>query len=111
MKRRPDWSRYLPCPTCRAAVGKQCINLRPHDGGGPKATPHPIRLVARPALPPWQMRVLRLMAEGMTYRAIAAELGWNRFTVANCVVRLRERLGAFDRWHAVEVARANGLIS
>lgn len=56
------------------------------------------------------MRVLRLLAEGKTYRVIAAELGWHPDTVAACIKQLRARLGAYDRWHAVELAQAKGLL-
>jgi two-component system, NarL family, nitrate/nitrite response regulator NarL len=69
----------------------------------------------RPAGPPTtitpRMReVLALMAEGMTNREIAYELGLSPFTVKNYIERIYERMGALDRVQAVSKALREGII-
>jgi two-component system nitrate/nitrite response regulator NarL len=54
--------------------------------------------------------VLALMAEGMTNREIAYELGLSPFTVKNYIERIYERMGALDRVQAVSKALREGII-
>jgi two-component system nitrate/nitrite response regulator NarL len=59
---------------------------------------------------PRMREVLALMAEGMTNREIAYELGLSPFTVKNYIERIYERMGALDRVQAVSKALREGII-
>ncbi|WP_308112893.1 helix-turn-helix transcriptional regulator [Streptomyces sp. DH12] len=64
-----------------------------------------------PLLPPGYLEVLRLIAAGLSNSGIAATLGRPEYTVMDQVRRIRARLGARDRSHAVALAMAAGLLS
>lgn len=68
----------------------------------PQATVEP----ERPT--PSQLRVLRLVACGMSNREIADALGCSSETVKSHVQHAIARLGATDRTHAVVIALARG---
>ncbi len=57
-----------------------------------------------------ERRVLRLAAEGKVNKQIATELGLSPLTVKNHVARIRERLKAADKAHAVAIALRSGLL-
>lgn len=61
-------------------------------------------------LPPQEHRVVRLMAEGMTNREIAARLHVAPTTVKSYNTRIYQRLGARHRAHAVAEAHRRGLL-
>jgi DNA-binding NarL/FixJ family response regulator len=63
-----------------------------------------------PALTPRELQVLRLVARGNPNKAIGRELGLSEGTVKTYLRRLRQRLGARDRTHAVIHALALGLV-
>lgn len=62
--------------------------------------PHP----ARPDLTNRELQVLRAMANGLSNRAIAAELGISENTVKTHGLRIQRKLGGRDRVHTVAVA-------
>jgi DNA-binding NarL/FixJ family response regulator len=57
-----------------------------------------------------QREVLRLVAEGLTNREIAARTHLSEYTVKGYVEEILERLGARNRVHAAIVATKQGLI-
>lgn len=65
---------------------------------------------ARPHLTPVEARVLRLAAEGNLNKQIAHQLGLSPLTVKNHLARIRARLGATDKAHAVATALRAGLL-
>ncbi|MFJ2279279.1 LuxR family transcriptional regulator [Streptomyces sp. NPDC087866] len=64
----------------------------------------------RRGLPPEQVEVLRLVAAGLSNARIAEVLDRPVYTVSDQVKRLRQRLGARDRSHAVALGMAAGLV-
>jgi DNA-binding CsgD family transcriptional regulator len=52
-------------------------------------------------LPPAEMRVMRLIAEGEGRKHVAAALGYSVATVSTYIERSYRRLGAFNAAHAV----------
>jgi len=58
-----------------------------------------------------ERQVLEHVAEGLTARAIAGQLGTTRNTVENQLRVLRIKLGARDRAHAVAIAYQHGLLA
>nr|WP_295112981.1 response regulator transcription factor [uncultured Caulobacter sp.] len=65
-----------------------------------------IRALELKALPPRQLQVLRLMAEGMSNKQIAQKLTISPSTVKIHVARLTEELGAINRTDAVARAKS-----
>jgi DNA-binding NarL/FixJ family response regulator len=63
-----------------------------------------------PMLTPRELQVLRLVARGNSNKAIGRELGLTEGTVKTYLRRLRQRLGARDRTHAVIHALSLGLV-
>ena len=61
-------------------------------------------------LNPRQREVLRLVAEGLSNREIAARTHLSEYTVKGYVEEILERLGARNRVHAAIVATKQGLI-
>jgi DNA-binding CsgD family transcriptional regulator len=59
-------------------------------------------------LTPRQMEILRLMAAGLSNRAIADELILSLATIKSHVVHIMDRLGVSSRMEAVAVARQSG---
>ncbi len=57
--------------------------------------------LAKAPLKPVELDVLRMMADGMTNRAIASALMVSPHTVDGYVIRLYDQLGAKNRAHAV----------
>ncbi|HEX5994916.1 MAG TPA: LuxR C-terminal-related transcriptional regulator, partial [Jiangellales bacterium] len=73
---------------------------------GPRATTrsNPAGLTAR------QLEVLRLLADGLTYRAIAGRLHVSIKTVDHHVTAIRTKLAVFSRAEAVETGRRLGIL-
>lgn len=63
-----------------------------------------------PSLTALEITLLRLMAGGRSNSAIARKAGLNEYQVADRIKRLRGKLGARDRTHAVTIAIALGLV-
>jgi DNA-binding CsgD family transcriptional regulator len=63
-----------------------------------------IRLSAR------QRQILALVAEGATDNEIALRLGLSSTTVSQYMKKIRERLGACSRAHAVALALRQGIL-
>jgi len=62
------------------------------------------------ALSPAEIRVLRLIEEGMSNKEIAAQLSTSEETVKGQVRNILSKLGANDRTHAVIIAVNRGII-
>jgi DNA-binding NarL/FixJ family response regulator len=62
------------------------------------------------ALPPAEIRVLRLIAEGNTNKDIAAQLSISEETVKGQVRNILYKLGANDRTHAAMIGLKRGII-
>jgi PAS domain S-box-containing protein len=74
------------------------------DGERPATRGPPAHLTNR------QLQVLRLLAEGVTARGIAARLGLAETTVRNHIRAVLAELGAHSQLEAVARARAQGLV-
>ena len=62
------------------------------------------------ALPPAEIRVLRLIAEGHANKEIAAQLSVSEETVKGQVRNILSKLGANDRTHAAMIGLKRGII-
>jgi len=62
----------------------------------------------RRALTPRQLQLIRLVAQGMTNKEIAATLNLSQFTVKNHLRRVMRQVDAASRSDAVELIRATG---
>ncbi len=62
-------------------------------------------------LTPCELAVLRLVGKGQSNKQIGRALGKSRFTVANHLRAVMQRLNAKDRTHAVVLAVGHGLLS
>ena len=71
----------------------------PRDAG-----PNPLRLSPR------QREVLTLVAQGATDNEIACQLCLSSTSVSQYMVRIRTRLGACSRAHAVAIALRHGIL-
>jgi DNA-binding NarL/FixJ family response regulator len=104
-------------PVCRAMPGRgstaaRQVQLSPaamqwlvqEMRGGQEAA------VAAPSLTPREHDVLRLLAQGLTTRAIAAALGVSENTVKTYTRTLLAKLGAHSRTQAVLEAQRLGLV-
>ena len=72
--------------------------------GGPDHRVSEIRLT------PTERKVMELAAEGLLVKQIALRLGLSPLTVKNHLARVRRRLGATDKAHAVATALRAGLL-
>ena len=61
-------------------------------------------------LTPTERKVMELAAEGLLVKQMAARLGLSPLTVKNHLARIRRRLGATDKAHAVGIAMRAGLL-
>lgn len=59
---------------------------------------------------PYQVRIISLLADGLTAARIAEELGRSEQGVQTCIARLYNRVGAVNRCHLVAVALRAGWI-
>jgi DNA-binding NarL/FixJ family response regulator len=66
--------------------------------------------LARPALTPREVDVLRLAARGLANKQIAAQLGIMPGTAKMHIEHTLEKLGAADRTHAVTIALERGIL-
>ena len=64
----------------------------------------------RRKITPRELDVLRLVAEGLSTREIAARLWITEETVKTHIRRLHDRLGARTRAHAVAIAFRSGIL-
>ena len=63
------------------------------------------------ALTPRQLQLIRLVAEGLTNKEIAANLNLSQFTVKNHLRRVMRQVEAASRHDAVDVLRASGQLA
>ena len=77
---------------------------RPRDGAAPAGRASEIRLT------PTERKVMELAAEGLLVKQIALRMGLSPLTVKNHLARVRRRLGATDKAHAVATALRAGLL-
>jgi DNA-binding CsgD family transcriptional regulator len=81
------------------------IDPTPHAYAATRALALREDLASRPQLTPRQVEVLSLLAEGMTYRQAAAELGTSWRTVSTQAYQAYDRLGVSGKHEAVKMAR------
>jgi len=62
-------------------------------------------------LTPRQLQLLRLVAEGLTNKEIAANLNLSQFTVKNHLRRVMRQVEATSRYDAVDLLRASGRLA
>lgn len=67
--------------------------------------------VDRKALTPRQLQLIRLVANGMTNKEIAASLNLSQFTVKNHIRRVMRQVEAASRHDAVNLVRATGQLT
>ena len=67
--------------------------------------------VNQKALTPRQLQLIRLVAEGLTNKEIAANLNLSQFTVKNHLRRVMRQVEAASRHDAVDVLRATGQLA
>ena len=65
----------------------------------------------RKALTPRQLQLIRLVANGMTNKEIAANLNLSQFTVKNHIRRVMRQVEAANRHDAVNLIRATGQLT
>jgi DNA-binding NarL/FixJ family response regulator len=65
----------------------------------------------RKALTPRQLQLIRLVADGLTNKEIAANLNLSQFTVKNHIRRVMLRVEAGSRYDAVHLVRASGQLT
>jgi len=65
----------------------------------------------RKALTPRQLQLIRLVANGMTNKEIAANLNLSQFTVKNHIRRVMRQIEATSRHDAVNLIRATGQLT
>ena len=65
----------------------------------------------RKALTPRQLQLIRLVANGMTNKEIAANLNLSQFTVKNHIRRVMRQVEAASRYDAVNLVRATGQLT
>lgn len=99
-------------------VAPQWVGPSP-SGGGPtpvldlRAYPHLVRDDDQPRayITARERETLLLAANGHTNRAIARAMGLTEETVKTRMVKVRRKLRAVDRTHAVAIAMALGLLT
>ena len=69
------------------------------------------RRLARTALSPRETEVLTLIAEGLSNREVAGQLGVTEATAEKHMTSLLTKLGAKDRTHAVRLALERGILT
>ncbi len=67
--------------------------------------------VAQKTLTPRQLQLIRLVAEGLTNKEIAANLNLSQFTVKNHLRRVMRQVEAASRHDAVDALRASGQLA
>ena len=67
--------------------------------------------IDRKALTPRQLQLIRLVAEGLTNKEIAANLNLSQFTVKNHIRRVMRSVEAESRHDAVHLIRASGQLT
>jgi len=95
------------CPPnlCMALI--QYLSKRRHD----KLDALDAQCTGQKALTPRQLQLIRLVAEGLTNKEIAANLNLSQFTVKNHLRRVMRQVEAASRHDAVDVLRANGQLA
>jgi len=109
-----SWRRRVREHELQLATILQCVSVSAFELAN-RQTPvlrpsgeQPTRAI--PALTRREREILPLLAGGRTNPEIGRELGLNTGTVRNLVGRLRMKLGARDRTHAVVLAIEHGLL-
>lgn len=112
--RSAGWQRVLALADCGTEIGQVLSAVSAGAGGviglndpGHRA-PHPLDPSCR--LSPRELEVVRLVAEGMSNKAIGQRLSLSSLTVKNHLARVGRRLGTGDRAHIVAIACRAGLI-
>lgn len=88
------------------AVARTMFSLVPEMGPAPRRPGDQREL----RLTPTEQKVMELAAEGLMVKQIALRLGLSPLTVKNHLARIRRRLGATDKAHAVATALRAGLV-
>ena len=91
----------------RTVLGGERVSMRPRSGTTASKTPAPS---ARPALTARELEVLRMMADGLPNKAIAADLGITPHTVKFHIGSILSKLDAESRTEAVTVGIRLGMI-
>jgi DNA-binding NarL/FixJ family response regulator len=95
------------CPPhlCMALI--QCLSKRRHE----KLDVFDAQGAGQKALTPRQLQLIRLVAEGLTNKEIAANLNLSQFTVKNHLRRVMRQVEAASRHDAVDALRASGQLA
>lgn len=99
----------LPRPVRRAGRSSQ-LHLRPQSERI-MALNARVHTAADGRLSPVQVRVTKLVADGLTDAQIARELTWTEGAVSTEVAKARARLEALNRAHLAAIALRRGLIT
>ena len=95
------------CPPSLCMALIQHLSTRKHD----KLDMSAPRNGDRKALTPRQLQLIRLVANGLTNKEIAASLNLSQFTVKNHIRRVMRQVDAASRHDAVNLVRATGQLS
>jgi DNA-binding NarL/FixJ family response regulator len=92
------------CPPSLCMTLIQYLSKKKYE----KLEPSEATTCAQKSLTPRQLQLLRLVAEGLTNKEIAANLNLSQFTVKNHLRRVMRQVEATSRYDAVDVVRASG---
>lgn len=92
------------CPPSLCMSLIQFLNKRRHE----RLDESDAQVCAQKSLTPRQLQLVRLVAEGLTNKEIAANLNLSQFTVKNHLRRVMRQVEAASRHDAVDALRASG---
>jgi DNA-binding NarL/FixJ family response regulator len=95
------------CPPTLCMTLIEYLSRKRHEKFEP---PDPLSINQK-ALTRRQLQLVRLVAEGLTNKEIAANLNLSQFTVKNHLRRVMRQVEATSRYDAVDVLRATGQLS
>jgi DNA-binding NarL/FixJ family response regulator len=95
------------CPPHLCMALMQYLSRKRHE----KVELADAQAVNQKALTPRQLQLIRLVAEGLTNKEIAANLNLSQFTVKNHLRRVMRQVEAASRHDAVDVLRATGQLA
>lgn len=98
------------CPNCGKPFSVR-FSLRPVDTTPVGLVPTYVPADESLPLSPAELRVLRLLAYGLTNKEIAREIGRSYETVRNQIMAIGRKLGTTNRTQAVIIALQRGIIS